>query len=237
MNTLILTADQFIDSKNARLSERQRLHVENVLKLTPGATLRAAELNGAMGHGVFDLRDGNALITDIVLDSPPPASLALTLILAMPRPQMLKRILQTVACFGVEKLVLIQSNRVEKSFWQSPSAQEGAIQEQLILGLEQANATQLPKVRMFQRFKPFIEDSCAELTANSNKMVLHPGPFPFFPNGKLVKPTSLVIGPEGGFTEYEMALWQEYGFEPRQLGERILRVETAVTSVLARCLG
>ncbi|EPN13307.1 16S ribosomal RNA methyltransferase RsmE [Pseudomonas syringae pv. actinidiae ICMP 18804] len=44
----------------------------------------------------------------------------------------------------------------------------------------------------------------------------------------------MAIGPEGGWIPYEVDLLRQSGLQPVQLGERILRVETAVTALLAR---
>lgn len=237
MNTLILEHDQFLDANQALLQPRQYEHIKQVLKLNCGDEVRVGKINDNLGSGHFYEKDSRGFVRNIRLDIPPPSTLPLTLIVAMPRPQMLKRILQTVACFGVEKLILIQTRRVEKSFWQSPSAQDGAIREQFVLGLEQANATQLPELKMYHRFKSFIEDDCPGLTAKTDKWLLHPGPYPFLPCGSQLVPSTLAIGPEGGFTDYECERWFEQGFKAAQLGERILRVETAVTSALARLAG
>ena len=150
---------------------------------------------------------------------------------------MLKRIVQAVACFGIQTLVLIQTNRVEKSFWQSPSAQSEAMRQQLIIGLEQANATQLPDILTFKGFRNFIEDECPALSLDAEKIVLHPGDHPLLPAAAPTTKTVICIGPEGGFTQYEYDRWLEQGFTVFQLGERILKVETAVTAVLGRLLG
>ncbi len=237
MNTLILKPNQFTENTRAALSERQTNHIKTILKLSAGENIKIGALNGKLGEGVYEELNKQGFIRDIVLGFEPPPTLPLTLILALPRPQMLKRILQTVACFGVEKLVLIHSNRVEKSFWQSPAVQPEAIREQLLIGLEQANATQLPEVFFYKRFKAFIEDECPTLTQHTDKILLHPGPYPLMQKEPLSAPASIAIGPEGGFTEYECERWLEFGFQPAQLGQRILRVETAVTSALARLIG
>ena len=73
----------------------------------------------------------------------------LALLLALPRPKMLKRVLQSVTSLGVKQLYLLNSYRVEKSYWGSPLLQADKLQEQLLLGLEQACDTILPQVHLF----------------------------------------------------------------------------------------
>lgn len=46
----------------------------------------------------------------------------------------------------------------------------------------------------------------------------------------------IVIGPEGGFSDLEIACAQESGFKPVSLGPRRLRVETAAVAALAQLL-
>ena len=156
-----------------------------------------------------------------------------TLLLALPRPKMLRRVLQTVAAMGVPKLVLLNSYRVEKSFWQTPFLEPSAIREQLILGLEQARDTVLPEVVIEKRFKPFVEDRLPQLAAGTCGLVGHPGDFPPCPRA-ISEPVTLAIGPEGGWIPYEVDKLAAAGLQPVQLGDRILRVETAVTALLAR---
>ena len=234
MNLLILEEDQFISSSSARLSSRQQQHISSILKLAQGDSLSVGKLNGDMGKATITLDDqANTILTNIVLDTPPPALLPVTLILALPRPQMLKRILQTVACMGVEHLCLIQSSKVEKSFWQSPSAQPDAIRDHLILGLEQGIATQLPQVSYHRRFRPFIEDELPSLIENKTRIIAHPHTSSF--SRKLsVEESVLAVGPEGGFSEKEVNMFIDNGFESITLGQRILKVEVAVPVLLSK---
>ena len=45
---------------------------------------------------------------------------------------------------------------------------------------------------------------------------------------------ALAIGPEGGFIAEEIGSFERVGFQPVTMGERILRVETAVAALIAR---
>ncbi|WP_096084600.1 16S rRNA (uracil(1498)-N(3))-methyltransferase [Agaribacterium haliotis] len=236
MNTLILEQHQFINDTRCVLNARQQQHIKQVLKSQIGESLQVAKLNGLMGTAQLVGDEHGLALEHIELKQNPPKQLPVSLVLALPRPQMLKRILQTVACFGVKELHLIQSRRVEKSFWQSPSASDDAIYEQLILGLEQAKASQLPKVSKHRRFREFAEDLCPELCRNKQALVAHPGPYPMFAFEHCEAEKVIAIGPEGGFNDFEIALFLKAGFTARQLGPRILKVETAVTTLLARCL-
>jgi RsmE family RNA methyltransferase len=146
---------------------------------------------------------------------------------------MLRRVFQTVATMGVPRVVLVNSYRVEKSFWQTPYLEPEAIREQLILGLEQARDSVLPEIVIEKRFKPFVEDRLPAIVDGTLGLVGHPGNHPPCPRA-LTEPVTLAIGPEGGWIPYEIDLLAKAGLQPVQLGERILRVETAVTALLAR---
>jgi RsmE family RNA methyltransferase len=134
---------------------------------------------------------------------------------------------------GVPKVILVNSYRVEKSFWQTPFLEPAAIREQLILGLEQARDSVSPEIVIEKRFKPFVEDRLPAIVDGTLGLVGHPGDFPACPRG-VEQPVTLAIGPEGGWIPYEIDLLRASGMNPVQLGERILRVETAVTALLAR---
>jgi len=233
VNLLLLEDADFITTDRALLRGRRLQHLHEVHRAETGDTLRVGRLDGLMGMGkILQLGSDQAEI-QIELNQPPPAKLPLTLLLAMPRPKMLRRVLQTVSSMGVPRLVLLNSYRVEKSFWQTPFLHPEAIREQLILGLEQARDTVLPEVIIEKRFKPFVEDRLPQLAAGSLALVGHPGEYPECPRA-VTQAVTLAIGPEGGWVPYEIDLLQGAGMAPVQLGQRILRVETAVTALLAR---
>lgn len=233
MNLLLLEPNDLISEDRAVLRGRRLRHLHEVHRAEDGDTLRVGLLGGGMGQGrLLSLNEQQAELS-FSLTSAPPAKLPLTLILALPRPKMLRRVLQTVAAMGVPRIVLVNSVRVEKSFWQTPFLTPEAIREQLILGLEQARDTVLPEVSLEKRFKPFVEDRLPAMAAGTLGLTGHPGDYPACPRA-LNEPVTLAIGPEGGWIPYEVEKLAEAGLKPVQLGERILRVEVAVAALLAR---
>lgn len=233
MNLLLLTPADDVSEGRVVLRDRRLTHMQEVHRAEVGDRLRVGLLGGLMGQGQLLRLTADEAELLVSFDQPPPAKLPITLLLAMPRPKMLRRVLQTVASMGVPRLVLLNSQKVEKSFWQTPFLEAAAIQEQLLLGLEQARDTQLPEVIIEKRFKPFVEDRLPAMAAGSLGLIAHPGDYPFCPRG-VSQVVTLAIGPEGGWTPYEVDKLQEAGLQPVQLGERILRVETAVAALLAR---
>ena len=233
MNLLLLEDADFVAADRAILRDRRLVHLHEVHRAEAGDSLRVGRVGGLMGTARLLRLQADEAELQVSLDQPPPAKLPLTLLLALPRPKMLRRVLQTVAAMGVPRLVLLNSYRVEKSFWQTPFLDPAAIRENLVLGLEQARDTVLPEIIVEKRFKPFVEDRLPALAAGSLGLVGHPGPWPACPRA-VEKPVTLAIGPEGGWIPYEVELLRLAGLQPVQLGERILRVETAVPALLAR---
>ncbi|MBS7598979.1 MULTISPECIES: 16S rRNA (uracil(1498)-N(3))-methyltransferase [Pseudomonas] len=233
MNLLLLEEADFIAADRVVLADRRFTHMQEIHRVAVGDTLRVGRIGGLMGQAVVLRLEGHEAELSVSFDQPPPSKLPLTLVLALPRPKMLRRVFQTVATMGVPKLILVNSYRVEKSFWQTPFLEPEAIREQLILGLEQTRDTVLPEVIIEKRFKPFVEDRLPAIAQGTLGLVGHPGPYPPCPRG-LNEPVTLAIGPEGGWIPYEIDLLGKAGLNPVQLGERILRVETAVTALLAR---
>jgi RsmE family RNA methyltransferase len=133
----------------------------------------------------------------------------------------------------VKQIYLLNSYRVEKSFWNSPLLQPEKLQEQFLLGLEQTVDTILPEVHLRKLFKPFVEDELPAIIKGTTALVAHPFADASFP-ASVAGPATLAIGPEGGFIPYEIEKLQECGFVSVSLGERILRVETAVPVLLGR---
>ncbi|WP_027856152.1 16S rRNA (uracil(1498)-N(3))-methyltransferase [Marinobacterium jannaschii] len=233
MNLILLFDADFIAPTTARLSDRRYTHISLVHKPEVGEQLRVGRLNGETGTATVTAIGDQQVTLEVALERQPPAPLPATLLLALPRPKMLKRTLQTITAMGVKQIYLINSYRVDKSYWSTPLLQPGAIEEQLLLGLEQAGDTLIPEVHLRKRFKPFVEDELPDIAADTRALIAHPYGASACPPPS-DQHTTLAIGPEGGFIPYEVEKLNAAGFASIHIGQRILRVENAVPVLLAR---
>jgi len=217
----------------ARLTGRRLDHVREVHRAKVGDDLAVGLLGGAMGRGrVLRLEDG-VLDLALTLDQAPPPKLPLTLVLAVPRPKVLNRVVAAAASLGVARIVLLNAWKVEKAYWASPRMQPGNLREQLLLGLEQAKDTVLPELRLARFFRPFVEDELPDLLAGGTGLLAHPGTGGIAPRA-LAAPITLAIGPEGGWIDAEVQSLLNAGLQPLDLGPRILRTETALAALVGK---
>ncbi|SDJ49222.1 16S rRNA (uracil(1498)-N(3))-methyltransferase [Billgrantia gudaonensis] len=235
MNLILLAPDDLVTPGLARVRNPRRLrHLNEVHRARPGDRLTVGVEGGGIGHGeLLSLDAHEARFALDALDQASPPPLPVHLVLALPRPRMLARTLEHVTALGVKELTLLNTRRVEKSYWQSPELTADKIHAHLVLGLEQARDTAMPKVTLAKGFRPFVEDELPGLLDDRRGLFAHPGMPTECPRG-IHEPTLLLVGPEGGFIPWEVERLQAAGCQGIHLGPRILRVETAVTALLAR---
>lgn len=213
-------------------SKRQLQHLREHLDITVGQNLKVGIRNGARYvTGIVSIDEQEVCIRPI-REEAVPAKLPVHLIVALPRPKVLRRLIMDSVTLGVEKISLIHSYRVDKSYWQTPFLQQ--IDNYVTLGLEQAGDTIVPEIQMYKRFKPFVEDVLPTLISETSPAyVAHPYADESMPNG-IGHTCSVVVGPEGGFIPYEVDLLTKNGCQAVSLGNRILRTETSISYILGR---
>lgn len=235
MNRLLLHADEIDPSGRARLCDRRAKHLREVLQVEPGRRLRAGVVDGPCGWAVVRGIDGQHVELELDLDTEMQPSPPVDLLLALPRPKALRRLLQTVAAFGVGELALVNAWRVEKSFFASPLLEASALREELLLGCEQGGQTWLPRISVHPRLMGALEGLPAE--DGRRRVLCEPGTNagfealrPLGPNDRIL----LALGPEGGWIERELETFERLGFAALSLGDAILRTEVAVAAALAQ---
>lgn len=232
MNLIIINPEDVHDGK-IRITGSKLEHILTYIKPAIGDNLKAGILNGSVGEGTVTEISETGLALTLDLQNPPPPPLPLKLILAMPRPKVLNRVIQHASSMGIKEIFIIKTWRVEKSYWETPMLEEENLHRQMITGLEQSKDTMLPVIQIRKRFKPFVEDELPEIITGTLAMAAHPVGEIECPRG-VNSPVTLAIGPEGGFIPYEIEALQKIGFETVSLGERILRVETAIPFIIGR---
>lgn len=211
-------------------------HLQHVLNVKAGDVIKVGIKNGQLGTATIGSISGTcAELTQIHCDTNPPAKLPLTVILAIPRPKVLRRLVMDMTAMGVQKLILVNSYRSEKSYWQSPFLAK--IDEYIVEGLQQGCDTIPMQVEFKKRLKPFVEDELPHLIHNKQAIIAHPYAEQSFTDlWDSKQPHVLIIGAEGGWIEYEVALFKQMGCQVASLGNRILRTENAVSVLCGHAL-
>jgi len=135
----------------------------------------------------------------------------------------------------VSNLHLINSARVDKSYWQSPLLSQAKLSDALMAGMERSQDTIAPVVHCHPRFRPFVEDRLS-LICNGRPCWITDRGAPVALSQTPAVPAVVMIGPEGGFVPFEIELATRIVAQRVHLGERILSVDTALPSVLAQGL-
>lgn len=236
---IILLKQHRTDAKGRLIIDepRQIQHITAVLKAQVGDTLKLGVPSGLLGVGkIVSMDDEQVLLDEVRLDKAPPDKLPVTVMLALPRPKVLRRLMMDMTAIGVAHIILINSYRTDKSYWGSPML--ARIDEFITEGLEQGVDTIPPKITLAKRFKPFVQDELPALIQAGRAVVFHPYDSEDFGGFCLRQgmPTLIAIGAEGGFIPYEIELLRSVGVSAVGLGSRILRTESAVNAVLGRYL-
>ena len=206
MNRILFESSEIADGV-ATCSDARAEHILSVLHGEVGQTLKTGEIDGRIGTGEIVAIDGPTVRIRVSHDTDSLQPWC-DLVLAPPRPRVMKRLLPQLATLGVGTIVLVGAKKVEKDFW---------------------GATLLKE----ENFRRFVTDELDALFPTSNRIVGHPGGA----SGSSVRREGrllLAVGPEGGWTDDEVDLLESRGFSRYSLGERILRTDTALVALLSR---
>ena len=236
MNLILLEASELDAQGVARLSGERARHIAAVLKAAPGAQIRVGVIGG--GRGMATVKSSAADLVEVHCAIDPAAASIppIDVLLAVPRPKVLKRLWAQMAALGVGRIVLTNAERVERNYFDTHVLTPACYRPLLIEGLQQARDTRLPDVTIHRQFKVLVEDQLDALCPSGLRLVAHPGDFP--PIGEAVRASGsdrvlIAIGPEGGWNDFERALLDRHGFAAVAMGPRTLRSDTATVALLA----
>ena len=232
--------DHAVAQALVRLGPAAAKRVQARPALLEAGRVRIGVLNGARGWGrILNLSDQEIRL-EVTLDPddlPVPAET--DLVLAMPRPKQLRRVVHHAVSLGIGRLWIIRAWRVERSYFASPLLDPVALMTEAVHALEQVQSTLLPRIEVHDLFKPFVEDRLPQhLGEGVCGLVAHPEARKDLSTLRSQvqqhRRCVLAIGPERGFTPYEIDSFEDIGMTTIRSGERILRVETAVPTLLGQ---
>ncbi len=236
MNLILLEPDEVTGAGDACLTGTRAAHMLKILKVAVGHQVRVGILDGPAGVGTVQSVSNDSIQLRCWFEPTIPARPRVDLLLALPRPKVLRRLWPQIAALGVGQIILTNAERVERHYFDTHVLTSACYRPLLVEGLQQARDTRLPTVAIHRRFKVLVEDELDGLFERGIRLVAHPA--------ATTQPRSVVgesaagrvllaVGPEGGWNDFEVRLLEAHGFQPVGMGPRTLRTDTACIALLA----
>lgn len=236
VNLILLGQHELTNAGIAELRDRRAEHIRNVLHVGPGVSIRAGLINGPRGRATIMEVSADRVVVQCEFDESPPPAPKVDLLLALPRPKVMRRLWAQLAALGVGRIILTNASKVERVYFDTHVLQPETYRPLMIEGLQQAQDTQLPEVTIRKQFKILVEDELDMLFPYGGRLLAdhsahnHIRDLIFDDPGLRML---VAVGPEGGWTEYEVDLLERHGFRAVSMGQRTLRADTACIAILA----
>ena len=235
MNLIALEAAEVGAGGIVQLTGNRARHLRQVLAVAAGQEIRVGVLDGPLGRGtVVSVDDDGVTLTCEFGETP--ARPPIDLLLALPRPKVLRRLWAQLAALGVGRVMLTNAEKVERNYFDTHFLDPQIYRPLLVEGLQQARDTHVPIVTTHKQFRVLIEDDLGALVVDANRLVADPSGESSISEACRLATRSRVliaIGPEGGWNRFELDLLREHNFTCVSMGPRTLRVDTACVALLA----
>ena len=236
MNLILLEAAEVGEDGCVTVSGTRAAHMRNVLHVERGHEVRIGVLDGPRGTGRVEAIEEGAVALRCALEADAPSRPNIDLLLAVPRPKVMRRLWAQIAALGVGQIVLTNAEKVERNYFDTHILAPETYRPLLIEGLQQARDTRLPAVSIHRQFKILIEDRLDELFGSGLRVVADPSATRSLTDVVRASGharTLLAIGPEAGWNAFELGLLAAHGFQSAGMGPRTLRTDTACVALLA----
>lgn len=236
MNLILIEERDRVDATCVTITGARATHLLNVLRVTPGQAVRIGLLDGPFGIGTVEELGHNRVTMQCVFDTQLPSRPRVDVLLALPRPKVMRRLWAQLAAIGVGQIILTNASRVERDYFDTHIITEASYRPLLIEGLQQARDTRVPRVSIHKQFKVLVEDHLDDLFTRGLRIVAEPRrdkPLTAAVEEHAGERVLLAIGPEGGWNDFELSLLARHGFVAVSMGARTLRSDTACVALLA----
>jgi 16S rRNA (uracil1498-N3)-methyltransferase len=236
VNLILLEPDEVDDRGEVTLGGARAAHLLAVLKVVPDGSVSIGLLDGPRGRATVLATEPGRVRLRTAFEQETPAVPPVDLLLAVPRPKVLRRLWAQLSALGVGRIILTNAARVERNYFDTHVLSPECYRPLLIDGLQQARDTRLPSVTIHRRLRPLVEDDLDALAGAAHRLVAdHRAMTPVVDAlaARNSERVLLAIGPEGGWNEFELRMLEDHGFHSVALGARTLRVDTACIALLA----
>lgn len=242
MNLLLLRETDFVTATSVEIGGERARHMIEAGHARIGRVLTVGLVSGVLGKAEVSEATEDRVFLNVELGDEITQPIALHWIVALPRPQILKKVLQLAGMLRVQSVHFTRSEGVEKSYFASPMTNAENIQRELEIGMSQSVSTYLPKVTLYNRFLDLVSNSLVMSCSEGVSLLAHTK------NARTLSQISkeccfskvpritLAIGPERGWNDFECEQFIKNGFQACSLGEPVLRVENAVCYLTAQVL-
>ena len=233
MNRILFEKNEIGDGGAFPVYDERAVHMIDILHVAVGDKVRIGIINGAAGEGeVTDVTENMVMLKPSWGNVP--AMSRFSLLLALPRPKVLKRLWAVLSSLGLRRIIITNAEKVEKNYFSSHWLHPDNYRPRLLEGIVQAGDTMLPEVIIKHRFRPFVEDELDFIFPAGVRIAAHPHAEKDFNEieRRNSRDIMLAIGPEGGWNDFELELLQQHNFQLVSAGERILRTDVACVSLI-----
>ncbi len=237
MNVVLVEAHEIAEG-TVLLRDHRATHLREVLGVTVGSTVRVGVIDGAMGVAEVVAVGPDAITIALRSLDEEIAPSRVDLVLCLPRPKVLARLLSPIAQLGVHRLHLSGAWRVEKFYFDATILDPAEQRPLLLEGLAQAKDTRVPIVSVHESFAWLVRTELGAPSSDVLRLYADPGErrsirdaitaWPLRASGRVL----LAIGPEGGFTDRERRELDAASFVRVGLGTRVLRSDVATIALL-----
>jgi 16S rRNA (uracil1498-N3)-methyltransferase len=234
MNLLVLEKAEA--SNTVTLEGVRSHHLLHVLKVEPGQQVRVGVIDGPRGTATVASITGETVTVRCAFDADVPPVPGVDLLLALPRPKVMRRLWAQIAALGAGRILITNAEKVERNYFDTHVLTPEFYRPLLVEGLQQARDTRLPQVSIHRQLKVLVEDGLDGLFPSGLRLVADPAASASAADVVRARAGArvlLAIGPEGGWNTFERGLLEAHGFEAVGMGPRTLRTDTACVALLA----
>jgi RsmE family RNA methyltransferase len=236
VNLILLTSDELKAGTEATISDDRARHLLRVLHAAPGQRVRVGIIDGPKGEATVVRVEQDTVTLACAFAGGPPERPPVDLLLALPRPKVMRRLFAQLAAIGIGRIMLTNAARVERNYFDTHVLAPEHYRPLLVEGLQQAQDTRVPLVTVHRQLKVLIEDELDALCTAALRLIADPDAGMRVEarlSGSARQRVLLAVGPEGGWNDFERNLLAAHGFLPIAVGPRTLRTDTACVALLA----